>query len=68
MVDLIKRDILALKEEMISLRRDFHRYPELAMEEKRTAEKIGKWMSDLGFEVTPGVGKTGVVGDRKSVV
>lgn len=66
MFDHIKDDILNLKEEMISLRRDFHQHPELGMEEKRTAEKISKFMSELGFKVTTGIGKTGVVGLMKA--
>lgn len=65
MRDHIKGDIFDLRGEMISLRRDFHRHPELGMEEKRTAQKVAKWMSDLGFEVSTGIGKTGVVGLMK---
>jgi hippurate hydrolase len=42
MFDRIKGDILDLKDEMISLRRDFHQHPELGMEERRTAQKVGK--------------------------
>ena len=62
MKDHIKDEILNLRSEMSSLRRDFHKYPELGMEEKRTSEKIAKWLRDLGFEVSTGIGKTGVVG------
>ena len=43
-------------------RRDFHRNPELAYGETRTAEIIASRLSDYGYEVTTGVGKTGVTG------
>ena len=62
MFDRIKGDILDLKEAMIALRRDFHRHPELGMEEKRSAQKADKFMSELGFKVTTGIGKNGVIG------
>ncbi len=45
-----------------SLRRDFHRHPELGFQEVRTAGIVARELSALGFEVSTGVGKTGVVG------
>ncbi len=51
-----------LRDEMISRRRDFHRHPELAFEEFRTAAIVAETLHDLGLEVRAGVGKTGVVG------
>ena len=44
------------------LYKDIHASPELAFEEIKTAKKLAKELRDLGFEVTEGVGKTGVVG------
>ena len=41
---------------------DLHANPELSMQEKRTADIAAKWLKDQGFEVTEGVGGTGVVG------
>ncbi len=41
--------------------KDFHAHPELGLEEVRTAGILAKKMRDMGFEVTEGVGKTGVV-------
>jgi amidohydrolase len=52
----------AMQDELIALRRDFHRHPELAFEEVRTAGIVAGMLSDLGMEVTTGVGRTGVVG------
>jgi amidohydrolase len=43
------------------LRRDFHRHPELGFQEVRTAGIVTRTLTELGLEVTPGIGKTGVV-------
>ena len=60
MID-IKREISALQEELISLRRDFHMHPELGYEEHRTSQIVYDYLEKLGLEVTK-VTKTGVVG------
>ncbi|VTS06034.1 amidohydrolase [Tuwongella immobilis] len=41
--------------------KDLHSNPELSMMEERTAGKLAREMRSLGFEVTTGVGKTGIV-------
>jgi hippurate hydrolase len=46
---------------LMELYRDLHANPELSFEEHKTAAKLAKRMRDLGFEVTEGVGRTGVV-------
>ena len=43
------------------LRRDFHRHPELGFQEVRTAGIVAGELTELGLEVSTGVGKTGVV-------
>ena len=52
----------AMRAELIERRRDFHRHPELAFEELRTAGIVADELGQLGLEVQTGVGKTGVVG------
>lgn len=42
--------------------KDLHANPELAMQERRTAGIAAKWLREQGYEVTEGVGGTGVVG------
>ncbi len=42
--------------------RDLHAHPELSLQEHRTAEKAAENLRRAGFEVTAGVGGTGVVG------
>jgi amidohydrolase len=40
---------------------DIHLHPELGFQEERTAAKLAGEMKALGYEVTEGVGKTGIV-------
>jgi amidohydrolase len=44
-----------------AMRRDFHSHPELGFQEVRTAGIVAKELTDLGLEVHPGIGGTGVV-------
>lgn len=55
-------EIAASIEQFVAIRRDLHRHPELAFQEKRTSTIVAKLLADWGFEVTTGLGKTGVVG------
>jgi hippurate hydrolase len=41
---------------------DLHRHPELSTQETRTAGIVAERLTRSGYEVTPGVGGTGVVG------
>lgn len=52
--------------DLMELYRDLHANPELSFEEHKTAAKLAKRMRDLGFEVTEGVGRTGVVSVMKN--
>lgn len=54
------------RDDLVRLRRDFHRHPELGFQEKRTAGVVAKYLTGLGLEVQTGVGKTGVVGLLRS--
>jgi amidohydrolase len=45
-----------------SIYKDIHSHPELSMQEKRTAGIAADRLRAAGYEVTTGVGKTGVVG------
>jgi len=46
--------------------KDIHEHPELGFQEQRTAAKLAAEMKALGFEVTEGVGKTGIVAIYKN--
>lgn len=56
-------EIAALKEELISLRRDFHRHPELAFQEVRTSGKVIEYLKGLGLQPRTGIAQTGVTAD-----
>ncbi len=58
----ISKEVAAKKHEMITLRRDFHRNPELGFKEKRTAGIVADKLKALGLEVQEGIAKTGVTG------
>ena len=51
--------------ELIALRRDIHRHPEVGFEEVRTAKIVADQLRAFGVEVVEGIAKTGVVGTLK---
>lgn len=53
-------------EEFINLRRELHANPELAFEEHATANLVAKKLREWGYQVTEGIGGTGVVGQLKN--
>jgi amidohydrolase len=59
---LIRKQAEAIREELITIRRDIHAHPEQRFEEVRTAGIAAEHLKKLGIEVRTGVGKTGVVG------
>ena len=65
----IKEDILVksadLKEEVIQLRRHFHRHPELSYEETDTSSFITGWLSENGISFRKGIAGTGIIGTIK---
>ena len=52
----------ALLPDLENLYKDIHAHPELSMQETRTASIVAQRLRAAGYEVTTGVGKTGVVG------
>ena len=60
--DAVAKDMPSL----IALYRDLHAHPELSMEEVKTSAKLAAEAKKLGFDVTTGVGKTGVVAVMKN--
>jgi hippurate hydrolase len=51
--------------EFILIRREIHAQPELAFEEHQTAALVARKLRDWGYDVTTGVGRTGVVGSLR---
>jgi amidohydrolase len=58
----ILQNLSGLLPELEALYKDVHAHPELSMQEVRTADLASKHLTKNGYEVTPGIGKTGVVG------
>jgi hippurate hydrolase len=56
------RDLDGVLSELEVLYKDVHSHPELSMQETRTAKIAADRLEAAGYEVTAGVGKTGVVG------
>lgn len=62
MVDYdFKQEAAGLYNDLVRIRRDLHRHPELGFQETRTAALVAQTLTDLGLEVQSGVGQTGVV-------
>jgi hippurate hydrolase len=58
----IGRSLDAQYSRIDALYKDIHAHPELGFQEQRTAAKLAAELKALGFEVTEGVGRTGIVG------
>src|SRR6186713_506799 len=59
-------EIDAIYPDIETLYKDLHRNPELAFQETQTVAKLATRLKALGFEVTTGVGKTGIVAIMKN--
>ncbi len=58
----LREEAEAMRDHLVTVRRDLHQHPELAFQEVRTAGIVAGRLSELGYEVQTGIGKTGVVG------
>ena len=52
-------------DEFIAVRRDIHRHPEMGYKEYRTSDLVAEQLSAWGYQVTRGLGGTGLVGQLK---
>ena len=55
-------EVAELKEDLIATRRDLHRHPETAFQERRTADLVADRLASFGYSVQRGIAETGVVG------
>ncbi|MGD0105286.1 MAG: M20 aminoacylase family protein [Rhodopila sp.] len=62
--DLIA-ELKAYEPELIEIRQDIHRHPEVGFEETRTAALVAERLRAWGLDVTEGVARTGVVATLK---
>jgi hippurate hydrolase len=58
----IEAGLASFIDEFIALRRDIHTHPELAFKETRTSALVADYLKQWGYDVTTGVGGSGVVG------
>eukprot|EP00756_Hemistasia_phaeocysticola_P043804 Hpha_TRINITY_DN17378_c0_g1::TRINITY_DN17378_c0_g1_i1::g.137882::m.137882 len=60
---VVREDVFPLREEMVTNRRWFHTYPEIAYKEFKTAARVAELLKSYGItDIKEKVGKTGVVG------
>lgn len=52
-----------MREQLVTLRRDLHRHPELSWREQRTADRVCERLEQLGIPYRRGIAGTGVIGD-----
>ena len=56
----------ALFETLVAWRRDFHRHPEIGLQEHRTSSIVAETLNELGYEIEEGIAGTGVIGLLKN--
>ncbi|MFO1312497.1 MAG: M20 family metallopeptidase [Burkholderiales bacterium] len=61
MLPLIDAAANRFMDDVIALRREIHAHPELAFEERETAERVKRFLTGLGIPFREGVGGTGIV-------
>ena len=66
MVHTLLERAATFEPELIALRRHFHRHPELAFQETKTAAECAARVEALGYEVRRNVGRTGVVAELRN--
>ncbi|OJF98453.1 M20 aminoacylase family protein [Pararhizobium antarcticum] len=52
--------------DLVAIRRDLHAHPELGLEEVRTSDVVAGHLEALGYQVTRGLAKTGLVATLKN--
>jgi len=62
----VATDVDAIYPDIETLYKDLHRNPELAFQETQTVAKLSARLKSLGYDVTTGVGKTGIVAIMKN--
>jgi hippurate hydrolase len=63
---LVLPGIAAIEQEMIALRRRIHAHPELGFQEMATSHLVAECLQAWGYQVTRGLGGTGVVGTLRN--
>lgn len=56
----VRSEVEEVLPEVLELRRDFHRHPELGFEEVRTSARVCEYLRGVGIEAQAGIAQTGV--------
>lgn len=59
--EMLREKAMAMKPWLVQIRRDFHRHPELSLEEKRTSKEIRRHLDEMGIPYETYEGQTAVV-------
>ena len=59
---LLHPRVVECRDYMVGLRQNFHQNPELSFQENNTSQRIADELTKLGYAVSVGVGRTGVIG------
>lgn len=62
MIDSINKESDKVLNRVICIRRELHKYPEIALKEYKTSQFIADILEDIGIEIQKNVAGTGVVG------
>jgi len=57
----IRKDILEMQPSLVQWRRDFHRFPELGFQERRTSTAIAEKLTAWGIPHQTGIAQTGIL-------
>lgn len=60
--EIIFEELRKSEKQFVEIRRDIHAHPELGFSETRTSALVARLLEEWGYEVTVGLGATGVVG------
>jgi amidohydrolase len=60
-MEWLDQAVAEIKDELISVRKELHRIPELGFQEYKTAAYVADYLNKLGLEVETGVAGTGVI-------
>jgi len=66
LVNQLNQLVAADSQRLIAVYKDLHQHPEVGYTEVRTAGIVSQQLRELGFDVTEGIAKTGVVGVLKN--
>ncbi|WP_437666872.1 hypothetical protein [Sorangium sp. So ce1182] len=66
MLDDLSRDVQRLDRDLVTVRRDLHRHPELGYTEVRTSQIVAERLRKLGLTERTGVAGTGVIATSRA--